>query len=1602
VDTGSVVTTMALWYYEDHYTHIPLQDVNKIYKDFTLRGASGRALDVKGYIEVEVLFPGLQSPIMALMLVTNSTDYSMDTPIIVGTNLIDLGKKEVQRRGVDASTQPDGWGVAYVDRVLESDNVGLVRNGASSQFIPGGTEQNIYATARVKPSIHDRHVILTPVTQIHTKTTLEFVPVLHIIPAYKRTVSLPVRVRNSEDVTQVIAPSAPLYNMDRIEWTEDINLDETNFTETENEFLNQFEWDNMEITEQQKNLLKQLLLAYQDIFAKDDADLGECDIEEHHIKLDDETPFRERYRRIPPQWYEEVKQHLDNMIKAGVIRESYSPWMSTITIAMKKGGKIRLCVDYRKLNLRTKKDAKTIPRIDETMDTLAGATIFSCIDMMSGYWQSKMHPDSVEYTAFTAGSLGFYEFLRLPFGLCNSGATFQRMMEKVLKQLLHKECLVYIDDVIIFSPDFKTHLERLARVLERFREHNLKLKAKKCTFAQSKITYLGHQVSADGISKDPEKIKALDNFTTPRDVKELRRFLGFTGYFRRFIPGYSIIAKPLTDLLRGYSNKKGKRRYNKKLEEELWKWGPEQEESFETMKSELRNDQILAYADFTLPFVLEVDASRDGLGAMLYQVQKGKKRPIAFGSRRTSAAEQNYPTHKLEFLALKWAVTEKFKDYLHCKEFTAYTDNNPMTYVLKSAKLDATSQRWCAELANYNFSLKYKTGITNKAADALSRQYDPDQEAEEEHVKWAKQFNVTVEQPVVAEVMMSVTKPDECVINHLVMQSATETDMEETHCPHILGSHVINMIAPEEESLDNTRMIFINKEEEVRPMTLAMWRKVQQSDPDIGKVLHLIETRKFLDMQELKQSSQVVKQLLRDRKRFVIREGALHRKRQWNSNTQFQLVVPASHRELIIYMMHEKSGHLGEDRTLDNVQTRFYWPGIRQSVRARVSTCERCVKRKRLPANNKVKLAKLGDTSRPFQRVSIDFLTVDFRKNSKHKILTVVDEFTRYGFALDVTSEQASNTARTLFNQVFSRFGFPEQLHSDQGKTFVSKVMKELCDLAKVHQTTTVAYNPTGNSKCERLNQTILNLLGTLSPAQKRNWKDFLPSIMFAYNTTTHESTDFSPFYLMFGRNPRLPVDEILGLKHEEEIVGSVAGYAKNLRTNLKEAYRKCVDRMKAQQKRHKLNYDNKLRRAVEQLQPGDIVLAQKVKKTSKIDDRWEDSPFQVISHPNEDIPVYIVKNMTDGRTRTLHRNFLQPFFITDHETQEENKLRIRRQQYQCGKNYVELKSIDTWQQYVEKFELPDLDIEVKEEVVYDTAINGQVSLWKGDITHLEVDVIVNAAKESLQGGTGVDGAIHTAAGPELLEECLTLDGCKVGQAKITKGYNLPAKHVIHTVGPVNDDHSKLKSAYKNSLKLADQSNVKSMAFPCIATGVYKFPREQAAHIALSTVRQYLSKPHKVKHIVLCVNNARDERLYQKIMQVYFPVKTVTEEEQSTESEEDEDELELEPASVIEGSEEESEEEHIRTHTGRGDVRQGEEEESVTEEDGDDTEEDEHNTEEESVIEESEESLAEEEVDELQRPSRQRKPPDRFGEWVYHQRAVIKESGDLEGTEIFI
>uniref|UniRef100_A0A0D3C3B2 Reverse transcriptase domain-containing protein n=1 Tax=Brassica oleracea var. oleracea TaxID=109376 RepID=A0A0D3C3B2_BRAOL len=387
------------------------------------------------------------------------------------------------------------------------------------------------------------------------------------------------------------------------------------------------------------------------------------------------------------------------MMKTGLVQPSSSPFSSPVLLVKKKDGSWRFCTDYRALNAVTVKDRFPIPTVEDMLDELHGATIFTKLDLTAGYHQVRVHPTDVHKTAFRTHN-GHYEYLVMPFGLCNAPSTFQALMNSVFRDYLRKFVLVFFDDILIFSRSWEEHLDHVKRVFEILHAKQLFVKQKKCAFGQSEVDYLGHLISGDGVKVDNTKIKAMLDWPSPTTITELRGFLGLTGYYRKFVKDYGIIAKPLTNLL-----KKGK-----------FEWSSPAEEAFNNLKTVMTTTPTLALPDFSTPFIIQTDASGEGIGAVLTQ----QGRPIAYMSRSLGVQKQSWSTYAREMLAIVIAVCT-WRPYLLGCRFTIQTDQRSLRYLLEQRILTPEQQKWMGKLVGYDYEITYCPGSANAAADALSR-----------------------------------------------------------------------------------------------------------------------------------------------------------------------------------------------------------------------------------------------------------------------------------------------------------------------------------------------------------------------------------------------------------------------------------------------------------------------------------------------------------------------------------------------------------------------------------------------------------------------------------------------------------------------------------------------------------------------------------------------------------------------------------------------------------------------------------------------------------------------------------------------------------------
>ena len=894
---------------------------------------------------------------------------------------------------------------------------------------------------------------------------------------------------------------------------------------------------------QQRQVAK-LLNKYSNVFSETDDDIGRTGVLKHRIPTGEAQPIRQPLRRVPYHMQKEMDEQIDNMLKKDVITPSKSPWASGIVLVKKKDGSKRFCVDYRRLNEVTIKDAYPLPRIDESLDQLAGSKWFSCLDMNSGYWQVELDPQDREKSAFISRK-GLYEFKVLPFGLCNSPATFERLIEIVLAGLHWETCLVYLDDIIVCGKTFEDMVKNLDEVFSRLQQAGLKLKARKCHLFAQRVEFLGHIISEEGVSTDPKKTECIRNWPIPSTVKEVRSFLGFCSYYRRFIFRFAEIAKPLHKLTE---------------KSERFKWTEECLEAFRNLKSKLINAPILAHPDFSRSFILDVDACDQSIGGVISQVINGEERPVALASRTLTKTERSYCVTRKEMLALVNFV-KHFKHYLYGRKFLVRTDHSSLKWLMNFKNPEGQIARWIEVLASYDMKVQHRPGRQHGNADGVSR-------------------------------------------------------IPCTQCGRRDGKERVNVL----DCSDSTNLDL---------------KKLQDEDRDIALLKGWLESGVRPDSKDTSSESYVVKALLGQWKNLELHDGLLVRRYEDSdtNRTIRQAIVPQSKRREVLKFSHDvqTSGHLGMKKTLSKVRQNYYWPGVSQDVKIYVSGCEICQKGKE-PIPSKRAPMQVARSGYPMERIAVDIMgeLPETERGNKY-VLVVSDYFTKWTECYPMPNMEAATVAKLLVEQLFTRFGVPEQIHSDQGRQFESNLFAEMCKLLQIDKTRTTPYHPQSDGMVERFNKTLCAMLRAYIDENHENWDGLLPYVTMAYRATCHESTGTSPNMSVFGHDTRTPLDLVYQMPPNVKTAPSNT-WVWELQDRLESVHTFVREHTGMSVQRQKKVYDKRL--AFENFNVGDnVYVLFPVKKTGqsiKFVFFWR-GPFKVVEKMSD-----VLLKINCGRNGTL------------------------------------------------------------------------------------------------------------------------------------------------------------------------------------------------------------------------------------------------------------------------------------------------------------------------------------------------------------------------------
>lgn len=444
--------------------------------------------------------------------------------------------------------------------------------------------------------------------------------------------------------------------------------------------------------------------SYAHVFSKGEFDIGRTHILEHTIDTGDHRPIKQPLRRHPAAHLPIIDQHVEDMLRNDIIEPAASPWCSNVVLIKKKDNTLRFCIDYRALNACTYRDNFPLARIDACLEALGGSKFYSTMDLRSGYWQTVITESDRDKTSFCTRK-GQWRFKVLSFGLCNAPSQFARIMELVLSGLTYESCLVYLDDVCVYGPSLLIHTQRLEAVLKRLEQANLKLKASKCSLFQRKAFFLSHVADEQGIHCDPRKVEDIVSWPVPRNLTEVKSFVGLASYYRSFIRGFADLARPLNELSR-----KGTK----------FVWGDRQLQAFEALKSCLVSAPVLAPPRDEGTYVLDTDASDVAVGYVLQQEQEGQLRVIAYASKALSDTERRYCTTRKELLAVVYGL-KRFRQHLLGRDFVIRTDHAALAYLLKTPEPLGQQGRWLDLISEYSFTLRHRPGISGQNADSMSR-----------------------------------------------------------------------------------------------------------------------------------------------------------------------------------------------------------------------------------------------------------------------------------------------------------------------------------------------------------------------------------------------------------------------------------------------------------------------------------------------------------------------------------------------------------------------------------------------------------------------------------------------------------------------------------------------------------------------------------------------------------------------------------------------------------------------------------------------------------------------------------------------------------------
>ena len=829
------------------------------------------------------------------------------------------------------------------------------------------------------------------------------------------------------------------------------------------------------LTNEQKTRLAKVLNSVSGVFAEGKLDLGECTLTQHKIDVGDHPPISSPPHSLPYHLRDTHRKELNDLLEQGIIEPTTSEWASPVVYVKKKDGTWRMCVDYRKLNLIARMCVYPLPKVNDIFTMMTGSRYFTTLDLAKGFWQIALHPDSKDKTAFNS-VFGQYQFKRLPFGLSTAPSAFQNSLNSVLAGINWVKCMVYLDDILIFSKTFEEHLETVKTVCERLANANLKIGLPKCEFARTECNFLGHVLNSQGISPLPEKVSAVKDMPYPECTQQVETFLGKVGYYGRFIDHLATIAKPLFAL---------------KKKRVTWKFEDAEKQAFDLLKARLCTAPVLRHPDFERQFILSTDASGYGLGAVLSQEFDDGEHPISYASTTLQDEHTRYAVIEREGLALCWGISH-FEEYLLGKPFVVYTDHKPLLSLLTKDQCNKRLQNYALKLQHFKFEIKYRKGSENSNADALSRniRYPVDpckgkrtkatQDNQDESGNW--------------------------IIPETVSKKSIQTSKAD--------KHVLSLHRP--DTLGERRSV------------LRLWANIAELQGHDPSFANLRKTLKSTNLVQKKHNASA--------DNFILDDQDILRK---YVNGKPVVCLPEPLRASALATAHDTAlaAHGGILKTYNRLRYFCWWPGMNGQAIQYVKNCPECLAFKPPPRNLREPMGTRPPPTRVFERVHMDVWSAGGQSDTGNTcVIAFIDALSKFVIAVPLPFHTTRILVDAFMHRVVIPFGMPEELVSDGAPEFRAFLKDHVFATTGVTRKVVTAYRPQANGQVERFFRTLKPMLAILARKRPKKWDVVLPYAIHAYNSAYNAMIDNTPFYLMFGRRP---IGRIHDIQHSDHLDSS-------------------------------------------------------------------------------------------------------------------------------------------------------------------------------------------------------------------------------------------------------------------------------------------------------------------------------------------------------------------------------------------------------------------------------------------------------------------------------